>query len=174
IGLDAVSKTSTESRYIPANNPNAEWKIVIPRQADHEYDVEHRGDLFYIRTNKGAKNLRVVTAPVTDPAEKNWKELVAHRPAVKIGAIALFANHMVASEWENGLQQLEVLDLGAGTTHRIAFPDPVYSATLGPNHVFDTPVVRYNYQSLATPVSVFDYDMNTRKAQLRKEDEVPG
>src|SRR5437773_1473221 len=174
IMLGAFSKTSDEFRYIPANNPSAEWKIILPRQPEHEYDVDHRGDLFYIRTNKGAKNFRVVTAPVTAPAEKNWKELVAHRPAVKIGAIALFANHMVASEWENGLQRLEVRDLGTGQAHRIAFPDPVYSATLGPNHVFDTPVVRYNYQSLATPASVFDYDMNTRKATLRKENEVPG
>ena len=172
--LHSQSKTSTEARWLPCDRPEAAMKVIRPREADHEYDVDHRGDLFYIRTNKGAKNFRVVTAPVTDPAEKNWKELVAHRPAVKIGAIALFANHMVASEWENGLQQLEVLDLGTGTTHRIAFPDPVYSATLGPNHVFDTPVVRYNYQSLATPASVFDYDMNTRKATLRKENEVPG
>ncbi len=82
--LGAYSKTSTEFRYIPADDPNAAWKTILPRQADHEYDVDHRGDLFYIRTNKGAKNFRVVTAPVSDPAEKNWKEFVAHRPAVKV------------------------------------------------------------------------------------------
>ncbi len=174
IFLDAQSKTSTETRWLPCDRPEAEMKVILPRAPDHEYDVDHRGDLFYIRTNRGARNFRVVTAPVADPSEKSWKELVAHRPAVKIAAISLFANHMVASEWENGLQQLEVLDLGTGKTHRIAFPDPVYGASLGPNHVFETPVVRYNYQSLATPASVFDYDMNTRKSTLRKETEVPG
>ena len=174
IGLDAVSKTSTETRYIPANNPNAEWKIIIPRQADHEYDVEHRGDLFYIRTNKGAKNFRVVTAPVSDPAEKNWKEFVPHRPAVKIEGLDLFADHAVLSEWENGLQQIEIVNFKTNKRHRVEFPEPVYSAGLSQNHEFKTTVLRYGYQSLVTPSSVFDYDMNTRKASLLKQTEVPG
>ena len=174
IALGAFSKTSTEYRYIPANNPNAEWKVIIPRQADHEYDVEHRGDLFYIRTNKGAKNFRVVTAPVDDPSEKNWKDFVAHRPAVKVEGIDLFADHAVLSEWENGLQQVEIVDLKSNKRHNIKFPEPVYSAGLTSNREFNTTVVRYNYQSLTTPSSVFDYDMNTRKATLMKQTEVPG
>src|SRR5205807_2059586 len=118
IMLGAFSKTSDEFRYIPANNPNAEWKIIIPRQPDHEYDVDHRGDLFYIRTNKGAKNFRVVTAPVSDPAEKNWKEFIAHRPEVKIEGIDTFANHAVLSEWEKGLQQIEIVDFRTNKRHR--------------------------------------------------------
>ena len=174
IFLGAYSKTSNEFRYIPAADPNAEWKIILPRQADHEYDVDHRGDLFYIRTNKGAKNFRIVTAPVSDPSEKNWKEFIAHRPAVKVEGIDLFANHAVVSEWENGLQQLEVVDFKTNKRHRIAFPEPVYSAGTTSNREFDTDVVRYNYQSLTTPSSVFDYDMNTRKATLKKQTEVPG
>jgi oligopeptidase B len=174
IGLQAASKTSTESRYIPANNPNAEWKTIIPRQPDHEYDVEHRGDLFYIRTNKGAKNFRVVTAPVSDPSEKNWKEFVAHRPAVKVEGVDLFADHAVLSEWENGLQQIEIIDFKTNKRHRVEFPEPVYSAGLSANREFKTTVVRYNYQSLVTPSSVFDYDMNTRQATLKKQTEVPG
>jgi oligopeptidase B len=174
IMLGAFSKTSTEYRYISADNPNAEWKVILPRQADHEYDVDHRGDLFYIRTNKGAKNFRIVTAPVSDPSEKNWKEFVAHRPAVKVEGIDLFANHAVVSEWENGLQQLEVIDFKTDKRHRIAFPEPVYSAGTTSNREFNTNVVRYNYQSLTTPSSVFDYDMNTHTATLLKQTEVPG
>ena len=174
IALGAFSKTSTEFRYILADNPNAEWKIILPRQADHEYDIDHRGDLFYVRTNKGAKNFRVVTAPVSDPSEKNWKEFVAHRPAVKIEGLDLFADQAVLSEWENGLQQLEVIDFRTNQRHRITFPEPVYSAGLSNNREFKTTVVRYNYQSLATPSSVFDYDMNTRQATLLKQTEVPG
>jgi oligopeptidase B len=174
IQLEAASKTSTESRYIPANNPNAEWKVIIPRQPDHEYDVAHRGDLFYIRTNKGAKNFRVVTAPVSDPAEKNWKEFVAHRPAVKVEGVDMFADHAVLSEWENGLQQLEIIDFKTNKRHRVEFPEPVYSAGLSANREFKTTVLRYGYQSLVTPGSVFDYDMNTRKATLMKQTEVPG
>jgi len=172
--VQAYSKTSTEVRYLPANTPDAEWKIVIARQPDHEYDVDHRGDLFYIRTNKGAKNFRVVTAPVSDPSEKNWKEFVAHRPAVKIEGIDLFADHAVLSEWENGLQQLEVINFKSNERHRIQFPEPVYSAFVGANREFDTTVLRYNYQSLVTPNSVFDYDMNARKATLKKQTEIPG
>jgi oligopeptidase B len=174
IGLGAYSKTSTEFRYLPANNPNAEWKIIIPRQKDHEYDIDHRGDLFYIRTNKGAKNFRVVTAPVSDPSEKNWKEFVAHRPAVKVEGIDVFADHAVLSEWENGLQHLEIVEFKSNKRHRIAFPEPVYAAGLTSNREFNTSVVRYNYQSLTTPSSVFDYDMNSRQAILKKQTEVPG
>src|SRR6266487_4742903 len=134
IFLGAFSKTSTEFRYIPADSPDAEWKIIMPRQADHEYDVDHRDDLFYIRTNKGAKNFRVVTAPVSDPSEKNWKDFVAHRPAVKI----------------DGLDQFEIVSFKNNQRHRIAFPEPVYSAGISSNREFNTTTVRYNFQSLST------------------------
>ena len=174
IMLGAFSKTSTEFRFIPATDPNAGWKTIVPRAADHEYDVEHRGDLFYIRTNKGAKNFRVVTAPAADPSEKNWKEFVGHRPAVKVDGIDLFANHAVLSEWENGLEQIEIIDLKNNTRHRMAFPEPVYSASISNNREFNTTTLRYNYQSLSTPSSTFDYDLNTRQATLLKQTEVPG
>src|SRR6185295_17309093 len=172
--LGAFSKTSTDFRFIPANDPNAAWKMIVARQADHEYDVDHRGDPFYIRTNKGAKNFRVVTAPVSDPAEKNWKEFVGHRPAVKVEDINLFADYAVLSEWENGLEQIEIVDFKQNQRHRIVFPEPVYSTGLSNNREFNSSILRYNYQSLTTPSSVFDYDMNSRKATLLKQTEVPG
>ena len=172
--LGSESKTSTEWRYLPANDPTAELKIISPREADHEYNVDHRADLFYIRTNKGAKNFRVVTAPVANPGQANWKELIAHRPEVKVDDIDLFADHLVLSEWEKGLENIEIFDFRTKKLNRISFPEPVYSASISQNREFATPVVRYNYQSLVTPSSVFDYDMNTRKATLLKETEVPG
>src|SRR6185436_19545771 len=174
IFVEAASKTSTEVRYIRANDPNGTLKVIIPRQPEHEYDVHFRNDLFYIRTNKGAKNFRVVTAPVNDLSEKNWKEFIAHRPEVKLDAISLFADHAVLSEWENGLQQLEVLDFKTNKRNRIGFPEPVYATGLSANREFNTNVVRYSYNSMVTPNSVFDYDMNTGKATLRKQTEVPG
>src|SRR5215211_7648302 len=174
IFLEAFSKTSTEARYLRANEPNGTLKVIMPRQPEHEYDVDHRNNTFYIRTNRGAKNFHIVTAPVNDPSEKNWKEFVAHRPAVKLEAISLFADHAVLSEWENGLQQLEVVDFKSDKRHHIKFPEPVYSADLGPNREFNTSVVRYVYNSLVTPNSVFDYDMNTGKSTLLKQQEVPG
>ncbi|HEX3187534.1 MAG TPA: S9 family peptidase, partial [Pyrinomonadaceae bacterium] len=174
IVLQIFSKTSTEARYIPADKPDAPLKVVLARQPDHEYDLDHRGGLFYIRTNKGAKNFRIVTAPVSDPSEANWKEFVVHRPAVKVEDVSLFADHAVLSEWENGLQQLEIVNFKTNKRQRIEFPEPVYAAGLGPNAEFNTAVVRYNYNSMVTPNSVFDYDMNTGKSTLLKQQEVPG
>src|SRR6185369_14868086 len=130
--------------------------------------------LFYFRTNKDAKNIRIVTAPINDPSEKNWKDFVAHNPSVKIDGISMFADHAVLSEWENGLQQLEVVDFKTNKHTRVKFPEPVYSAGLSTNREFNTSVIRYNYNSLVTPTSTFDYDMNTGKSTLLKQQEVPG
>jgi oligopeptidase B len=174
IFLHSFSKTSNEARYLRAEDPNGTFKVILPREKDHEYDVDYRNNLLYIRTNKRAKNFRIVTAPLSDPSEKNWKEFVAHNPAVKLDGITLFANHAVLSEWENGLQQLEVIDFKTNKRQRIKFPEPVYSTFLSANREFDTNVVRYTYNSLVTPNSVFDYDMNTGKSTLLKETEVPG
>jgi len=174
IFLEAFSKTSTESRYLRADDPNGTPKVIIPRSPEHEYDVDYRNNLFYIRTNKGAKNFRIVTAPVNDPSEKNWKEFVPHNLAVKIEGVSLFADHAVLSEWEGGLQQLEVVNFKTNKHNRIAFPEPVYSAGLGPNPEYNTSVVRYSYNSMVTPNSTFDYDMNTGKSTLLKQQEVPG
>src|SRR6185503_4259705 len=104
--------------------------------------------LFYIRSNKGAKNFRVVTAPVEDPSEKNWKEFIPHKPAVKVENVTLFADYAVLSEWENGLQELEIVDLKTSKHSRIHFPEPVYSASLSFNRVFNSNVLRYSYNSL--------------------------
>ena len=172
--IGAFSKTSNEFRYIPADKPMDEPKMILARQPDHEYDVDYRDGLFYIRTNKGAKNFRIVTAPVADPSEKNWKEFVAHQPAVKVDDISLFANHAVISEWEGGLQHLRVIDIKTGKSNRIKFPEPVYAVGIDVNREFNTNVVRYRYQSLVTPSSVFDYDMNKHQSTLLKETEVPG
>src|ERR1044071_8351424 len=145
IFLQAFSKTSNESRYLRADDPNGTLKVIIPRTPEHEYDVDYRDNLFYIRTNKGAKNFRIVTAPVSDPSEKNWKEFVAHNPAVKIDGISLFADHAVLSEWEGGLQQLEVINFKTNKRNRIKFPEPVYSVGLTANREFNTTVIRYGY-----------------------------
>ncbi len=172
--IGSFSKTSNEFRYLPADKPMSEPGIILPRQPDHEYEADYRDGLFYLRTNKGAKNFRVVTAPVSDPSEKNWKEFVAHQPTVKVDDISLFANHAVISEWEGGLQRLRVIDLKTGKSHRIEFPEPVYAVRLDVNREFKTDVVRYRYESLVRPSSIFDYDMKAGKSTLLKETEVPG
>jgi len=168
------SKTSTEYLYIPANKPQAAPKVILPRKADHEYSVDHRDGLFYIRTNEGAKNFRLVTAPVSDPQKKTWKEIIAHRPAIKVDDIDLFAGHLVVSELEGGLQHLRIINLKTNKTHRIDFPEPVYTALVSTNREFKTKTLRFGYQSLVTPNSVFDYEMDSKARTLLKQTEVPG
>jgi len=172
--IGSFSKTSNEFRYLPTDKPMAEPRIILPRQPDHEYEADYHDGLFYIRTNKGAKNFRVVTAPLSEPSEKNWKEFVAHQPAIKVDDISLFVNHAVVSEWEGGLQKLRVIEIKSGKSHRIEFPEPVYAVNLDINREFNTDVIRYRYQSLVRPTSIFDYDMKTRRDTLLKETEVPG
>jgi oligopeptidase B len=175
IFLTSESKLTSEVRYIPTDRPDGALKVIAPREFDHKYFADHRGGLFYIRTNQGAKNYRIVTAPVADPQKKNWKEFMAHRATVKLDDIDLFANHLVVSEHENGLEQLEIIDLQRKeNSHRVEFTEPVYSVSLGDNHEFDTNVLRFNYESLVTPESVFDYDIKTRQRKLLKQTEVPG
>jgi oligopeptidase B len=173
--LTSESKLTSEVRYISSDRPDDELKVIEPRQNEHKYFADHRGDLFYIRTNQGGKNYRIVTAPAASPQKKNWKEFMAHRPSVKLDDIDLFSNQLVVSEREKGLEQLEIIDLRAGgRSHRVEFSEPVYSTSLSNNREFNTTTLRFNYQSLVTPNSVFDYDMNTRERKLLKQTEVPG
>jgi oligopeptidase B len=136
--------------------------------------VDHRGDLFYIRTNSGGRNFRLVTAPAADPRRENWKEIVPHREDVMLQGVNLFAEYTVLIEREAGLPHIRVTDERTKQSHRIAFPEPVYSAFPSNNPEFDTVKYRYTYQSLVTPSSVFEYDLGTREAKLLKETEVLG
>lgn len=163
-----------ETRYIPADQPAGEWKVVLPREKDHEYAVDHYNGEFYIVTNKKAENFRIVRAPVSDPNEKNWKDFVAYKPAVKIEDIDFFKDYAVVSEVENGLEYLRVVDLKAKkTSYRVATPEDVYTMGMGTNPEFDAPVIRYTYASLITPNSTFEYDFKTRKSALLKQQEIP-
>ena len=173
IFITSESKTTSEVRVIPASDPTAAPRVVVPRKENLKYFLDHRGDRFYIMTNDAGINYRVVSAPVADPQQKNWTEVIAYRAPVKIESIELFANHLIASEREGGLSQLEILDLRDGKTHRIRFPEPAYALFPSQNHVFDTNVFRYSYQSLVTPLSIYDYDMESRKQTLLKRTEVP-
>jgi oligopeptidase B len=174
IFLASYAKTSTEVRYLPADTPAATLKVILPRQTDHEYDVDHYNGRFYITTNKGAKNFKVVTAPMNDPAEKNWTVFIDHNPAVKINSLTFFANHIVVSEREGGLTQLRVIDPRTKQSHRIATDEPDFALSLGANPEFETTTVRFNYQSMVTPSSVYDYDLTARTRKLLKRQEVLG
>ncbi|HEY0874427.1 MAG TPA: S9 family peptidase [Vicinamibacterales bacterium] len=180
IFLASYAKTSREYRYLPADQPNGALKLILPRAEGHEYDVDHYRGQFYITTNKGAKNFRVVTAPMDDPSERNWTEFIPHNIAVKIEGLSFFKDHLVVSEREGGLNYLRILEMGrsgetqVGASHRIATDEPDYAMNLGANPEFDTTKIRYAYQSMVTPATVYEYDLNTRERTLLKQQEVLG
>jgi oligopeptidase B len=174
IMLQSYAATMREFRYLPADQPAGEWKTVLPREKAHEYSVDHYNGEFYITTNKNAENFRVVRAPVSDPSEKNWKEFIAHNPAIKIDGIDFFKDFAVVSELENGLEYLKVLDLKTKRAPaRIATPESVYTMNMWVNPEFDTPVVRYTYASMITPNSTYEYNFKTRTSEILKQQEIP-
>jgi oligopeptidase B len=176
IVLISDSKTTSETRLIDAAKPDAAPVVMIPRKTDHKYYVDHRGDRFYIHTNDAGINYRVVTAPVNDYAQKNWKELVPYRKPVRIESIDLFRDHMVVRLREGGLSHLEIYDLreNGKAPHRVSFPETAYAVGPNANAEFDTNVYRYTYQSFITPQSVYDYDLDSRKQTLLKRTDVLG
>jgi oligopeptidase B len=174
IFLIAGSHTTTEARYIPADQPTAEFKVLEPRKQDVEYYPDHNGSFFYIRVNDTGRNFRLVKAPVSDPRSANWQEVVPQRADVMLEDTDFFKNYYVLSERENGLPQMQVTDLASGKSQRIEFPEPAYSSYPYTNREYDTSKFRYGYQSFITPRSVFEYDMAAGKSTLLKQKEVPG
>jgi oligopeptidase B len=179
IVMESSSHITSEQRFLPADDVTAEFTVIEPRQDNHEYYADHRDGIFYIRTNDRGRNFRLVTAPVSSPAQANWSEVLRHRDDVMIEDIDLFATFYVASERTNGLPRLRVFSfIGAGTdVHRgsdVLFPEPVYSAHPHVNRLFDTRTYRYSYQSLITPGSVCEYDVATGRSNLLKQVQVQG
>jgi oligopeptidase B len=168
------SPLTTEIRCLRSDEPNGEFRIVLPRTHEVEYDLTHHGDSFFIRTNDGAKTFRLVEAPVADPSKANWREVLPGRAAVTIEDLTAFKDHLVVEERELGLTKIRIHRLSNGEVHYVDFPEPVYSTALTGNAQFDTKTLRFSYTSLVTPNSVFDYDMETRSRELKKQQEVLG
>jgi oligopeptidase B len=162
--IDAESKLTSETWFIPSGAPEQPPTVIARREHEHEYSVEHHehpdlGDRFLIVTNSdGARNFRVVAAPVTDPGRENWTELVAHDDAVRIDSVDAFRDHLAISERANGLDRVRVLQFATGTWHTLPASDPVYSMWVGANLEFDASALRYGYTSLVAPVTDLDYD----------------
>ncbi len=172
--LSLRSTLSSEVHYLDANTPAGDFRVIDRRRPKVEYSVDHRGDTFYIRTNDRAKDFKLVTAPVAAPGKRNWRPLIPHRATVLLEDVDLFENHLVVTEREAGLRKIRITSLGDGQTHHVEFPEPVYTATVAGNPEFRTALLRFNYTSLVTPMSVFDYDMNARTRELKKQVEVLG
>jgi oligopeptidase B len=172
--LVCTSTDTWETRYLPSDQPQGKFQSVLSREKGHKYNVEHREGQFYIRTNQGAKNFRLVAAPVSDPAPKNWKEVIPHRADVLLDRVELFQDHAVVAEKAQALEHFRILDFRSGQWHEVGFPEPVYAAMDVPTPEYTSPTFRYSYQSFITPSSVYDYDMTAHTQQLMKRQEVLG
>ena len=177
--MESASHTTSESWVLPADNPAGSFTLISPREDEHEYSVEHRNGLWFIRTNDTGRNFRLVTAPVAAPGREHWTERIPHRDKIMLEDVDLFAGFFVACEREDGLPRLRIWRFnGEGPdgalTNEIAFPEPAYSAAPHVNRVFDTTTFRYAYQSLVTPSSVYEYDTTTGTSTLLKQLEIPG
>jgi len=174
IAIESEQTLSTEWRVLSADDPTGEFRVVQPRERDHEYDIDHYGDHFYIRTNKDAKNFRLVRAPVATPGVEHWTEILPHRDDVLLEGFEIFRDHLVAVERKEGLIGLRVRPWSGEGEHWVDFGEPAYVAFPADNHEFDTAVLRFRYESLTTPDSTYDYDMATRERKLLKREEVLG
>ena len=172
VGLGSL--TSNEWYWLPAGEPDGKLRLISAREKDHEYDVDHRGDLFYIRTNKGCRNYRVVTTPMAEPGQANWKEMTPCREDVMVEDVSLFADYGVFSEREDGLPRLRVMDFASGASYRLDFPEAIYDAYITNNFEFAAKELRFGYQSYTTPPTVYDFDMATHARKLLKQTEVLG
>src|SRR5579872_3892993 len=174
IFININSSLTSEIRYLPKDQPRGDFRILLPRVYETEYDATHRGNSFFIRTNDGAKGFRVVEAPIADPSKANWKEIIPARDGITIESVSAFADHLVTEERHRGLTQICIRNAHTGAQHSIEFPEPVYTADLGANAEFSTKLLRFHYTSLVTPASIYDYNMETRERELKKQQQVLG
>jgi oligopeptidase B len=178
--IESSSKLTSETWFVPTDEPARKPQVVAPREHEHEYMVEHHhnattGDRFLIVTNAdGAQNFALVAAPVDDPDRANWKVLVPHRADVRLDAVTAFADHFVLSERADGLDRLRVVRVADDATATLPASDPVYTMWVGPNAEFDARVVRYGYTSLVAPVTDLDYDPVTADSTVVRVQPVLG
>ncbi|MGA2212657.1 MAG: S9 family peptidase [Bryobacteraceae bacterium] len=172
--IDLSSPLTSESRYLEAGDPRGEFRVLLPRCQGIEYDGSHHGDYFYIRTNDQAKNFRLMRTDVSNPSADTLGTVIPARADVTIEGVDPFEDHIVVYERERGLETICIRDASGAFSHYVEFPDPVYTVGANGNVEYKTNVLRFNYSSLVTPASVFDYDVRTRQRELKKQYEVRG
>lgn len=173
IFLELNSAASSEVHYLDASDGGGRPVCFAARRHDIEYELEHQGDIFYLRTTDGGRNYRVLTVPVANPSMEHAREWIGHREEVMIEAVDAFSGHVVVTERDRGLLQLRIHQNG-GDWHTVSMPEPAYALYPAENLMYDTREFRFSYSSLVTPTSVFSYDMDTRERRLIKQMPVLG
>ena len=172
--IEISSPLTSELRYLEANHPRGEFRVLLPRRQGVEYDASHHGEYFYIRTNDQAKNFRLMRTEVNHPSSETWQETIPARAGVTIEGVDSFEDHIVIYERERGLEKICIRDGSCALSHYVEFPEPVYTVSATGNAEYKTNLLRFNYTSLVTPASIFDYDVRTRERELKKQYEVRG
>lgn len=170
--IGSYQTLATEYRFIDADNPNGEWTMIQPRERNLEYGVAHYGDDFYITTNLDAKNFRLMKTNTKSPGKENWKEVIAHRDDVLLEGIEIFEDYLVLEERKEGLTTIRITTWKGDQDYYLPFKDAAYLAYVGANPDFDSKKLRYGYQSMTTPNTVFEYDLTTKNQIKLKQQEV--
>ncbi|MEY4012178.1 MAG: Protease 2 [Bacteroidota bacterium] len=175
IVIGSESTMTTEYRILNSDTPDAEFKVFQPRVRGLEYSISHFGDSFYILTNKDkATNFKLMKTPENATKKKHWEEVIPHRESVLIEDIEIFRNYLVIEERANGLNHIRIMPWNGEEEYYLPFGSETYNAYTTTNVDFDTDVLRYSYQSLATPSSVIDFNMKTKSKEIKKEQAVLG
>ena len=172
--IASYQTVSTEYHYLEADRPEGPFLLFLARERDHEYHIDHFRDRFYVRTNRDARNFKLMEVPEARTNPEAWVELIPHRAEVLLGPFELFRDHLVIQERRKGLSRLRVRPWSGAGEHDIAFDETVFDTYLSINREPDTHLLRFGYESLTTPTSTYDYDMARRTRTLLKREGVLG
>ena len=175
LAIESGSTLTTEYRILNADNPDGKFEIFQKRIRGVEYSINHYKDSFYIMTNADdAENFKLMKTLETTTSKENWKEVIAHREDVLLEDIEIFANYLVVEERSNGLNKIRIMPWNGEGEYYLPFNSETYTAYTTTNVDFDTEILRYGYQSMTTPSSVIDFNMNTKEKEIKKEQQVLG
>ena len=173
--IGSSSTLTSEYQILEAKNPNGAFRIFQKRTRGLEYSISHFGDSFYIVTNKDkATNFKLMKTPETATSAENWKDLIGHRKDALLEGIEIFKDYLVVEERSNGLNRIQIRPWNGKGEYYLPFSSETYTAYTTTNVDFDTEILRYGYQSLATPSSIIDFNMRTQEKKVLKEQQVLG
>ena len=173
--VNSDSTLSSECRILESDQPEGEFRVFQERQPDMLYGIDHYKEHFYIQTNAdGAKNYKIMRTPVEETGMTHWTEVIAHREHVMLEGFTIFDKFFVIEEREGGLIKIRVRAWDGTADYYLDFGEPAYTAGVGANPDFDAVTLRYAYNSMTTPSSVYEYDMEKRTKTLLKQQEVVG
>ena len=175
IFITCGSSTTSDERYISADRPTDPFKVFLPRTKDVEYSVYAHADRFFIRyKDKEHLNGLIYEAPLTGYEDrKTWKEFLPYDKDVRIEALDVLKDYVALELRKNGLNEIRIKPINGGETKTIAFPEPVYTVSLGGNPEYDATTIRYTYTSLNRPSTLYEYAITDGKTTKLKEQEVP-